>query len=408
MMKAVLLLLLPAAALACDFHVAGSAATAAGTGAAGSFGSILEARAAVRSVLAVNRTLSGDLVVCLGAGIHGASAVSFSEEDSPAPGSPGRVVWRGTSSKADPTIISGGAQVTGWKATTIGGGPAFSAAVPTTAAKLPAIRQMWVGATRANRSTAVVDVNCTVSCTIPSASKGIQCAPGAAAPHSCPTSAPKCVGFENNVKWGQCEHCDCHSENALPILTPWVEGNNSHATVGYTTATPLPDSWTTGFKPNTIEFVWPIVIRNWIEPRCTIVSIQKIPNGNNLTLASPCGALLFARHGGAPPAPGRIEAVPPSTALAPGEFYHDVAAGMLYYQLAEGQTQADLEAKAWVAAEEILVAYTGTSGHSWEKVQFSYSTWMQANSADGYVDSQATGAFRSYSLHLKLKPHCVC
>ena len=53
------------------------------------------------------------------------------------------------------------------------------------------------------------------------------------------------------------------------------------------------------------------------------------------------------------------------------------AAGMLYYQLAEGQTQADLEAKAWVAAEEILVAYTGgTSGHSWEKVQFSYSTWM--------------------------------
>lgn len=31
-----------------------------------------------------------------------------------------------------------------------------------------------------------------------------------------------------------------------------------------------------------------------------------------------------------------------------------------------------------------------TNKHTWENVQFSYSTWMQPNSNDGYVDNQAT------------------
>ena len=199
-----------------------------------------------------------------------------------------------------------------------------------------------------------------------SLSSGIDCAPGSAAPHACPASAPLCIGFVSNVHWGKCRHCDCKSNNSLPIFTPWVVNETDKpapAAIGFTTSVPLPASWAEA-PPSTTEFVWPIVIRNWIEPRCTVASIV----GNNVTLASPCALHLFARHGGAPPAPGRIEAAPPAVALAPGEFYHDAAKGMLYYQLAEGQTEAQLKADAWIASKEALVEYTGTSGQSWEKV----------------------------------------
>ena len=63
---------------------------------------------------------------------------------------------------------------------------------------------------------------------------------------------------------------------------------------------------------------------------------------------------------------------------------------MLYYQLAEGQTETELS-DAWIGTEEALVTYDGNlSGHhTWEDVSFRYSTWQQPNSADGLVDNQA-------------------
>ena len=81
--------------------------------------------------------------------------------------------------------------------------------------------------------------------------------------------------------------------------------------------------------------------------------------------------------------------MPPATALAPGEFWHDVDKGLLYYQLAEGQTVDQLNSDVWIASEEVLLTYNGTSAHSWENVQFSYSTWMQSNAPDGFVENQA-------------------
>ena len=63
---------------------------------------------------------------------------------------------------------------------------------------------------------------------------------------------------------------------------------------------------------------------------------------------------------------------------------------VLYYQLAEGQTEAELS-DAWIGTEEAIVTYDGNlSGHhTWEDVSFRYSTWQQPNSADGLVDNQA-------------------
>ena len=54
--------------------------TGAAEAAANRVGSITEARAAVRTALARNRTLSRDLVVCLGPGVHQASPLSFDRQ----------------------------------------------------------------------------------------------------------------------------------------------------------------------------------------------------------------------------------------------------------------------------------------------------------------------------------------
>jgi hypothetical protein len=321
--------------------------------------SIGAAQSAVRSLIAQRGDLpaAGDLLVCLDPGSHAAAgsdgALRFTDKDTPA--GKARVVWRGLGSKADPTTVTGGVQVTGWKKTTLGGGTAYMATVPAEAAKLTAIRQLWVDGVRANRTSMNTAVDCSSGCMTPDAAKDIACAPGAAAPHACPSSAPICVGFENNVKWGKCQHCDCKSNNSLPIFSPWiVNGSAGPAAIGFTTSAPLPDSWAKA-KPNTLEFVWPIVIQNWIEPRCTVASIV----GTNVTLANPCGLHLFSRHAGrAPPAPGRIEAIAPTKALMPGEFYHDSADGTLYYSLAEGQSESQLEASSWIAAKEVLLDYT--------------------------------------------------
>jgi hypothetical protein len=371
----------------CHLHVA---ATGAASLAHGESPSIAAAQSAVRAKLSANDSqLDEDLVVCLGPGVHSVGGVPlvFDAVDSPR-GS--RVIWRG-SQGADPSVVSGGVQVTGWKAATLAGGPAFSAAVPAAVAGLATVRQLWVQGGRANRTAVETAEDCMIDCTIFNASNQ-NCAPGAAAPHNCPDVAPTCVGYLYDVHWGHCEHCECRSNNSLPVFRPWAMKPGGPGTavtaVGFTTSTPLPESWAAnGKNTKAIEFTWPIVIDNWIEPRCTIASIE----GNNVTLSSPCGPHLYSRHAdGVPPSPVRIEAAPPATALAPGEFWHDADKGLLYYQLAEGQTAEQLNSGAWIASEEVLLNYSGTSSHSWEGVHFQYSTWMQPNSGDGYVDNQAT------------------
>jgi hypothetical protein len=303
--------------------VAAAAAAAAGEAshvAADVVSSLLSAQDAVRARLAASgNKLRGDIVVCLGPGTHtigGGAGGPLSLGGRDATRGAGRVVWRGLGGgESMPTVVTGGVQVTGWKEAAAAVAPGvFSAPVPAGAAGLAAVRQLWVKGLRANRTTQISQVNCSAGCVTPSGSKAIQCAPGAKAPHACPASAPICVGFKNNVQWGHCEHCVCKSENALPLFTPWVskDAKGTPTAVGFTTSGgSLPGSWA-NTKPNTIEFVWPIVIRNWIEPRCTVASVV----GNNITLASPCGLHLFQRHGGAPPAPGRIEAAPPPTGCA--------------------------------------------------------------------------------------------
>ena len=179
-----------------------------------------------------------------------------------------------------------------------------------------------------------------------------------------------------------------------------------------------------------------MVINEWTEPRCTVASIV----GNNITLATLCGMHLWsANYERVLPPPVRIEAAPPAAPLARGEFWHDVEKGLLYIH-STAQCFSQLEAvcsgargsrvncwvcggshqqklrstgcsaaklsafctgleeqaeegelnNSWIALEDTLLNISGTTGHTWESISFRYSTWMQPNTPDGYVDNQAT------------------
>ena len=274
------------------------------------------------AIFAKNGTLTSDLVICLAPGLH-----SVASEPHALTGAMhgvrsggGRVVWRGGGLAA----ISGGLQVAGWEPTTLGGAPAFVAAVPAPlAATGAAVRALWVRGARAART---------------------------------------------RVEGA-----------ALGACTPWSTAGAASA--GFTCAA-VPPAWAANSTAS-IEFTWPIVVKNWIAPRCTLASVV----GANITLAAPCGAHLAARWGRLA-APVAVEAAP-AFPLPPGVFFHDRDSARLFYAPTANQTAADLEADAWVAAQEVLSSLENVSGHAFQGVNFTYGAWAQANSGDGFVDTQA-------------------
>ena len=384
--------------------------------------SLAQGRAAVAALLAsTSGHLSFDFFICLQPGIHSvaAAAHTLSQPHSVLSGA-GRVVWRGVGGGAR---ISGGSQVIGWSPTTLAGGAVYAAAVPAAVPAGTVVRQLWVAGNRASRTV---------------------------------LTSPATL---------------------LQGMSLW-EGTD---TIGYMVGQ-VPEAWLNNTQA--IEFVYPIVLQNWVSPRCTVASISQLPppappgtmsgplpdtstishsginpgqnvsgqiqyagtfptpqacadacaaapqctsytyhdstcgsgfalqcyyrldgvwvpetgwaghwsgakggssGGANITLAAPCGAFL-ATHGRA--VPGSIEAAP-AFPLAPGVFFHDLAASTLYYALAPGQAPGDLAADAWVAAAEVLVDATNTSGHVYEGLTFEYAGWRQVNTGEGYVDAQA-------------------
>ena len=243
----------------CDMFVAATErAAAAASGIQTEFGSIAEAQAALRERLSAADNLLDDreFVVCLGPGTHRVAGEPLLFDEADSPRGRGRVVWRGSTDA--PSVVTGGVQVTGWGPAAKYGPGAYQAKVPAGAASLAAVRQLWVQGVRANRTMMETAVDCGANCSTPNAS--IQCAPGSPAPHSCPDDAPTCVGYEYNVSWGHCEVCQCHSNNSLPVFTPWVVKVGATPTAaGFTTSKPLPESWIGKKATRAIEMAWPIV-----------------------------------------------------------------------------------------------------------------------------------------------------
>lgn len=305
------------------------------------------ARDAVRQLLRSNASATSDIIVCLAPGVydHSSAPLALSHEDdvcgyvlaesatrdlcrrSP----PRRVRWRGSAAGA--SIVSGGVQITGWSPTTLGGGAVYAASVPagTFSSGLTA-RAFWVAGNRTTRT----------------------------------------IG---------------QAQSLLGPMTAWVSASGD--SMGYTVGGSIPAAWAAN-NTQLIEFTWPIVIANWIAPRCTIASVDVA--ARNITLTSPCGGFLVDRTSSkgdaVPPPPVTVEAAP-TFPLAAGTFYHDAAAGVIFYALQAWQTPAQLESDAWVSPAEVLLQVANVTGHSFEGISYAYSTWNQANTADGFVDDQS-------------------
>jgi hypothetical protein len=234
------------------------------------------------------------------------------------------VTWRG----APGATFSGGVQLTGWTPTTLAGGPAYVAPLPAAYPSLMPVRALWVRGARASRT----------------------------------SLSPKALGS----------------------FTRWTSADN--ASVGFTVSGDIPPSWSN--STGAIEFSWAIVIANWIQPRCTVASVDFA--SRNITLSEPCGAMANEREARRKvflPPPVNIEAA--MGALSPGVFWHDVENARVYYALAPGQTLADIEADAWVPAADVILQLNETSGHTFSGLTFKHAGWSQVNSPSGFVDAQS-------------------
>ena len=128
----------------------------------------------------------------------------------------------------------------------------------------------------------------------------------------------------------------------------------------------------------------------WTEPRGTIDAIA----GRTVTMKPPFWeALPFAAAEDKPtPTPAYIENTA-ANFTQPGQWYLDSDAGVILYRPRAGETAADLERTAMVAANSTLVVLDGAQNMRWEHVQFSYASWNQASGPVGYVDIQSAQIF---------------
>lgn len=287
--------------------------------------SLAAAQARVRTLLQTSAaTEDEDIVVCLQPGRYTHSAPLEFNQLDSPPRRRSRVVWHSVEPRA--ALVSGGVAVTGWTEMSYAGGTVYVAAAP---AGAPAVvRQLWVANTVATRS---------------------RIDPAA----------------------------------LLGTLTPWTDASSGAA--GFV-AQNIPAVLAQDPRmTQALEFVWQSSLQLWIEPRCTVGALDLATR--NITLAYPCRKYLLQRADGKLPSPSRIEGVP-GIFLSPGMFYHDAATGQLLYALAPGQTPADLESSATIPTQEVLLSYTGVSGQTWNGVAFAFSTWLQPNSPDGFVEAQ--------------------
>jgi hypothetical protein len=169
----------------------------------------------------------------------------------------------------------------------------------------------------------------------------------------------------------------------LGEMTAWSDGLD----VGFGTEKDVPEEWIAAVNSGAmIEMVWPVVIANWMEPRCCISNISR----RNITLFRPCGTLLLKRNTLHPtlPPPVIIEAVPTLQPQA-GSFYHDVSSALVYYTLLPSDSITDLRTASFTSSMQSLLSISNASQHTWSNVSFTAATWFQPNTPAGYVDLQS-------------------
>ncbi len=180
---------------------------------------------------------------------------------------------------------------------------------------------------------------------------------------------------------------------------------------GYTASSDLMAAWG---NPTDIEFVysggdgyWSLStggLGAWTEPRCPIASVS----GTTITMAEPCwvnSTQRVMRTDGSgrtvnlvgPASVGNHE-LPTSVENArellqqPGQFYYDAKAGRVDYVPLPGEKPAHADVE--LATAQTLVSGSGTAEApvhdiAFSGLQFSYGTWNQPSSNEGFSEIQA-------------------
>lgn len=322
--------------------------------------SVHAAAAVVRKLL--QQSPGTGVTVQLLPGLHhvGQQPLTLGALDGGVPG--GWVVWRSLDPQL-PATVGAPIRVTGWKAhPTIKG--AMVAPLPPNVTKGSALRQFWVNGERALRT--------------------------------------KLTG--HGRQQGDNKNGYCHNlTNSTPTrLYP----AGSAYDFSFENATD-PSTWT---NPGDVEFVYTScdAINCWIEPRCTVESVEgkivKLKQADN----SSCFHRLYyyAQCFTNGQGPGRdltckgsqcrgrnptsIENIGlNASGNTPGYWYYDRKEATISYVPRPGETAAILEASATTATQQELVTLTSTSNVRWEGVQFAYASWLDASGSKGYIDTQS-------------------
>jgi hypothetical protein len=158
---------------------------------------------------------------------------------------------------------------------------------------------------------------------------------------------------------------------------------------GYRASSSIMDSWR---NPSEIEFVYPHQLGAMAEPICPVASIS----GSTITMAQPCWDNSTRRGWFGWVACCRIT-TPAYLENAyellrdPGQFYLDDVAHQLDYIPRPGQDMHTADVEAPVL--QTLISAQGTPEapvHNlvFTNLQFSYATWMQPSSPDGFSEVQ--------------------
>ncbi len=290
------------------------------------------ARDLVRSL---NQRMSGDITVYLSTGVYRLSKpLELDASDSGMNGH--NVIY--TSLSEERPVISGGAQVTGWKVSNAAKN-IWSAPAP---AALNNTRQLFVNGVRAQRARGVLPFEVM------------------------PTSTGYVAGSAAMSEW----------RNQSDIEFVYTGGNAIWSERSY------------GLGP-------------WTEPRCPVASIK----GTTITMARPCWDNSTKRimlPNGARTAnlvgPASVGKRPAYIENAfellgtPGQWYFDRSARLIYYVPRAGE---DLrKADAEVPVLEKLISAQGAKDspvHNlvFSHLQFSYGTWLQPSTSEGFSEIQA-------------------
>jgi hypothetical protein len=207
-------------------------------------------------------------------------------------------------------------------------------------------------------------------------------------------SAPVPAGLDTRQLYVNGVRAQPASGPAPVTLTP--------TSTGYTASSDVMASWS---NPSEIDFVytgsaayWSLKSGGeggWTEPQCPVASIS----GTTITMAEPCwdnSTLRAVNHVGDQDLangeqPSYIENAYPLL-TQPGQWYLDESANTLYYIPRHGENLATADVEAPVLQSLVTGQGTETAPvHDlvFSGIQFSYATWLQPSSPEGFSEIQA-------------------